>query len=192
MNFTRTRVEGVFVVDQERHEDERGWFARTWDEAELRRHQLEPRLVQCSASFNRRRGTLRGLHYQAPPFAEVKLVRCTRGRLFDVAVDLRPDSATFRAWVGVELSPENGRALYIPRGLAHGFLTLCDDTEVAYQISAEYSPEHARGVRWDDPAFGIAWPEPVAVISPRDRHYEDLVPSRLEELRGLGAPPGEG
>jgi dTDP-4-dehydrorhamnose 3,5-epimerase len=185
VNFSRSRLEGVWIVDPERHEDERGWFARTWDGAELRRHGLESRLVQCSASFNRRRGTLRGLHYQAPPFAEVKLVRCTRGRLFDVAVDLRPDSATFRQWVGLELSPENGRALYVPRGVAHGFQTLCDDTEVAYQISAEYSPEHARGVCWDDPLLGIDWPEPVTVISPRDRDHAGLDPSRLEELRGL-------
>lgn len=185
MDYVRTALTGVWIIEPQRHEDERGWFARTWDEAELRERVLEARVVQCSASFNVRRGTLRGLHYQAPPFAEVKIVRCTRGRLFDVAADLRPDSGTFRAWVGVELTPDNGRALYIPRGCAHGFLTLADDTEVAYQISAEYRPAHARGVRWDDPFLGVAWPEAVRVISPRDRDCPDVVPSSLEELRGL-------
>lgn len=185
MDFVRTALAGVWIIDEQRHLDERGWFARTWDEAELRQHGLESRVVQCSASFNRRRGTLRGLHYQAPPYAEVKVVRCTRGRLFDVAVDLRPDSSTFRAWVGVELSAETGRALYIPRGCAHGFLTLRDETEVAYQISADHNPDHARGVRWDDPFLAVAWPEPISVISPRDRDYPDVLPSRLEELRGI-------
>jgi dTDP-4-dehydrorhamnose 3,5-epimerase len=185
LNFVSTNLAGVWVIEQQRHEDERGWFARTWDEAELREQGLDPRVVQCSASFNPRRGTLRGLHYQAPPFAEVKIVRCTRGRLFDVAVDLRPGSGTFRSWIGVELTPENGRALYIPRGCAHGFMTLRDDTEVAYQISAEYSPDHARGVRFDDPLLGIAWPEPVAVISPRDRDQSNAAPSQFEELRSV-------
>jgi dTDP-4-dehydrorhamnose 3,5-epimerase len=185
VNFVRTEIAGAFILEQERHADERGWFARTWDEAELRERGLDTRVVQCSASFNLRRGTLRGLHYQSPPHAEVKIVRCTRGRLYDVAVDLRPDSPTFRAWAGVELTPENGRALYIPRGCAHGFLTLADDTEVAYQISDEYHPEHARGVRWDDPAIAIAWPEPPQVIAARDREYPDVAPSQLEELRRL-------
>ncbi|HET7753992.1 MAG TPA: dTDP-4-dehydrorhamnose 3,5-epimerase [Anaeromyxobacteraceae bacterium] len=185
MDFAPTSVSGVWLLQQQRHADDRGWFARTWDEAELRERGLEARVVQCSASFNHRRGTLRGLHYQAPPFAEAKVVRCTRGRLFDVAVDLRPDSSTFRAWVGVELTPENGRSLYIPRGCAHGFLTLSDDTEVAYQITPEYSPDHARGVRWDDPLLAIAWPEPVATIAPRDRDYPDVQLSALEELRGI-------
>lgn len=185
MEFVRTALAGVWILEQERHADDRGWFARTWDEAELRERGLETRVSQCSAQFSRRRGTLRGLHYQSPPFAEVKVVRCTRGRLFDVAVDLRPDSSTFRAWVGVELTPENGRALYVPRGCAHGSLTLSDDTEVSYQISADHSPDHARGVRWDDPLFGIAWPEPYTVIAPRDRDYPDAAPSRFEELRDI-------
>jgi dTDP-4-dehydrorhamnose 3,5-epimerase len=183
VNFVRTAIAAAFILEQQRHADERGWFARTWDESELRDRGLDTRIVQCSASFNARRGTLRGLHYQSPPHDEVKIVRCTRGRLYDVAVDLRPDSSTFRVWVGVELTPENGRSLYIPRGCAHGFLTLEDATEVAYQISAEYHPEAARGVRWDDPAFAIAWPESPQVIAARDREYPDVAPSQLEELR---------
>ena len=173
------------MIEPERHGDERGYFARTWCAREFADHGLEAGLAQCSLSFNHRRGTLRGLHYQAPPFAEVKLVRCTRGALFDVGVDVRPDSATFRKWVGVELTPENGRALYIPRGFAHGFLTLADATEVAYQISAEYSPAHGRGIRWNDPLLGIAWPGAVEMIAARDRDYADVDVERLEELRGL-------
>jgi dTDP-4-dehydrorhamnose 3,5-epimerase len=185
VRFVPTSLAGVYVIEQERHVDDRGFFARTWCAQEFAAHALETSFTQCSVSFNRRRGTLRGLHYQAPPFAEVKLVRCTRGALFDVAVDLRPDSATFRRWVGVELTPEDGRALYVPRGCAHGFYALADGTEVAYQISAPYHPESARGVRWNDPLHGVAWPGPVGVIAPRDRDYPDIEVSSLEELRGL-------
>lgn len=188
MRFVPTDLPGAWLLEQERHADLRGYFARTWCARELAEHGLETRLSQCSVSFNHRRGTLRGLHYQAPPRAEVKIVRCTRGALFDVAVDLRPDSPGFRRWVGVELTPENGRALYIPAGFGHGFLTLADATEVLYEISEEYSPAHARGVRYDDPLLGIAWPAPVEVIAPRDRDYQDVTVDQLEELRGLGAP----
>lgn len=184
MRFLSTELAGVFVVEQERHADDRGWFARTWDGAELAAHGLEPALVQCSASFNVARGTLRGMHYQAPPFAEAKLVRCTRGALFDVAVDLRPGSPSFLRWHGIELTPDNGRALYIPRGFAHGFVTLADATEVFYSISTAYSPAHARGLRWDDPALGIAWPLRPVVLSPADRDRPDLDRSGLESLRG--------
>ena len=185
MRFLPTELAGAFVVEQERHADDRGWFARTWDGAELAAHGLEPGLVQCSASFNVARATLRGMHYQAPPFAEAKLVRCSRGALFDVAVDLRPGSPSFLRWCGVELTPENGKAFYIPRGFAHGFITLADATEVAYSISAPYSPPHARGLRWDDPALAIAWPLRPRVISPADRDRPDLVRGDLEPLRGL-------
>ncbi len=185
MRFVSSTIPGIYVVEQERHADERGYFARTWCAAELAQHGLDPRVAQCSVSYNHKRGTLRGMHYQAPPCAEVKLVRCTRGALFDVAVDLRPDSPTFRRWTGVELTPENGRALYIPRGFAHGFLTLADATEVAYHISVTYSPEHGRGLRWNDPFVGVDWPGPVAVIAPRDQDYPDVDPARFEELRGL-------
>ncbi len=185
MHFVPTALPGVFVIEQERHADVRGFFARTWCARELGQQGLEPRLSQCSVSFNHRRGTLRGLHYQAPPFAEVKLVRCVRGALFDVAVDLRPDSPGFRRWVGVELTADNGRALYLPRGFGHGFYTLADATEAEYQISAEYHPEAARGARFDDPMIRIAWPDAPRVIAARDRDYPDLTLDRLQELCGL-------
>jgi dTDP-4-dehydrorhamnose 3,5-epimerase len=185
VRFVPTPLAGAYVIEQERHVDERGFFARTYCAQEFRDHGLEPGLAQCSVSFNHRRGTLRGLHYQAPPFAEVKLVRCTRGALYDVTVDLRPDSPTFRRWFGVELMEDAGRALYIPRGFAHGFYALADATELAYQISAPYAPESARGIRWNDPLHDVAWPGPVEVMAPRDRDYPDVALDRLEELRGL-------
>jgi dTDP-4-dehydrorhamnose 3,5-epimerase len=185
LRFVPTSVAGVYLIEQDRHADDRGFFARTWCAEEFVQAGLEAALVQCSVSYNHRKGTLRGLHYQAPPFAEVKVVRCTRGALYDVAVDLRPDSASFRRWVGVELSEDDGRALYIPRGFAHGFYALCDATEVAYQISAPFRPEAARGIRWNDPLLGVGWPGPVQVIAPRDRDYPDADPARLQELRGL-------
>ena len=185
VRFIPTALSGAYVIEQERHADERGWFARTWCQQEFSAHGLDPVLVQCSTSFNQRLGTVRGLHYQVPPFAEAKLVRCQRGALFDLAVDLRPGSGTFCEWIGVELTPENGRMLYIPKGFAHGFMTLADATEVAYHISELYSPEHARGMRWSDPLVKIEWPGPVQVISPRDRDYPDVTVSQLQELTGL-------
>lgn len=188
MRFLKTAVAGVHLIEPERQADERGFFARTRCVQELERHGLDARLAQCSTAYNRRCGTLRGLHYQAPPHAEVKVVRCTRGALFDVAVDLRPDSPTFRCFVGVELTPGNGRALYIPEGCAHGCLTLADDTEVAYEISVPYAPEAARGVRYDDPFFGVSWPAPVEVIAARDRAWPDVGHAALEVLRGLYRP----
>jgi len=189
VRFVPTSLAGAYVIEQERHMDERGFFARTWCADEFARHGLEPKLAQSNVSFNRCRGTLRGLHYQTPPFAEVKLVRCTRGALFDVAVDLRPDSPTFRRWVGSELTEDNGRALYVPRGFAHGFLTLVDATELAYQMSTPYAPEAQRGIRWDDPFVGVAWPEGVQVIAPRDRDYPDVDVGQFQELRGLLTAP---
>ncbi len=176
MIFRRTEIEGVWVVEPERHEDERGFFARTWDSSEFVEQGLSGVLAQASISYNRRRGTLRGMHYQAAPNEEAKLVRCTAGAIFDVAVDLRPSSPTYRAWVGVELSAENRLALYVPEGCAHGFLTLADDAEISYQISAPHEPGAARGVRFDDPAFGILWPEEIVVINDRDRTYPDFEP----------------
>lgn len=175
MIFRETPIPGAFVVEPERIEDERGFFARTWCEREFREHGLDPRLAQCSVSFNRRAGTLRGMHYQAAPHGEAKLVRCTMGAIYDVVVDLRPDSPAFRRWTAVELSARNRRMLYIPQGLAHGFQTLEPDTEVFYQISEFYHPESARGVRWNDPAFGIEWPEAAErVLSDRDAGYPDF------------------
>jgi len=169
--FRETALPGVWIIEPERREDHRGFFARTWCEEEFAAHGLNPQLVQCSVSSNVRRGTLRGMHYQAAPHAEAKLIRCTRGAIWDVALDLRPGSPAFRQHVGIELTAENHLALYIPEGVAHGFQTLDDDTEVLYQMSAAYAPESGRGVRFDDPAFGIHWPIPEPVMLDRDRNY---------------------
>ncbi len=169
MKLRELALTGAYLIEPERLEDERGFFARTFCAAEFAARGLRATVAQCSVSYNRRRGTLRGLHYQAPPHEEAKLVRSTRGAAYDVIVDLRPGSATFRQWVGVELSAENRRMLYIPEGFAHGFQTLVDDTELFYQMSTAYVPEAARGIRWDDPDLAIAWPPAAArVISPRD------------------------
>jgi len=172
--FTATALPGVFVVAPESREDERGLFARTFCAREFAERGLDARVAQCSVSFNPRMATLRGLHYQAAPHAEAKLVRCTRGEIFDVALDLRPDSPAFQRHVALTLSADDRRALYIPPGCAHGFETLADDCEVLYQISEFHVPEAARGVRWDDPAFAIPWPLAPAVISERDRSYPDF------------------
>lgn len=174
MRFEATKIPGVVVVEPDRVEDERGFFARVWCRRDFAEHGLRPELAQCSISWNRRSGTLRGMHFQAAPHAEAKLVRVTRGAVFDVAVDLRPDSPTFRRWFGCELSESNRRMLYVPEGLAHGFLTLAEGTEVFYQISEFHHPEAARGVRFDDPAFAIEWPARPVVISERDRSYPDF------------------
>ena len=169
MIFRETPLNGAFIVEMEQNADERGFFARSWCRREFSEHGLDADLAQCSVSFNRAAHTLRGLHYQAAPHAEAKLVRCTRGSLFDVIADVRPDSPTRGRWFGIGLSAGNRLALYIPEGVAHGFQTLEKDTEVLYQISAYYHPECARGIRWNDPDVGIAWP-PAAerVISERD------------------------
>lgn len=174
MKFHETKLPGVFEIQLEPQSDERGFFARTWCQSEFEGHGLNSRLVQCSISFSTRRGTLRGLHYQAKPHEETKVVRCTRGAIYDVAVDLRHHSPTYKAWIAVTLTAENRRMLYIPEGCAHGFLTLEDNAEVCYQMTAFYNPESARGVRWDDPTFQIAWPEHVEVISERDRSYPNF------------------
>lgn len=175
MRFIETPLPGAWVIELEELGDERGWFARTFDAEEFESRGLNPAVVQCNASFNARRGTLRGMHYQGEPHGESKVVRCVRGAIFDVAVDLRPDSPTYRGWHGVELSSENRRAFYIPAGLAHGFQTLTDDAEVLYQMGHRYVPEAARGVRWDDPAFAIDWPavDRERIISEKDRAYPD-------------------
>jgi len=169
VRFVRTRIAGVVVVELEEHVDERGSFARTWCRDEMAAAGLTAELAQCSLSRNRRAGTLRGLHYQRTPHEEAKLVRCTRGRIFDVAVDLRPGSSTRGQWIGVELGHENGRALYVPEGCAHGFQTLVDDSDVSYMISVPYAPEASAGIRWDDPDLAIEWPDAAdRTISPRD------------------------
>jgi dTDP-4-dehydrorhamnose 3,5-epimerase len=171
MIFEPLEIPGSFLVRPERIEDERGFFARSWCRREFAARGLTVELAQCNISFNRRGGTLRGLHYQAAPHEEAKLVRCTRGAIYDVVVDLRPDSPSRHRYAAATLSAENLNMLYVPEGCAHGFLTLEDSSEVFYQMSEFYVPEAARGVRWDDPAFGVAWPGPVEVIAERDRNY---------------------
>jgi dTDP-4-dehydrorhamnose 3,5-epimerase len=175
MKFSPAKLPGLWIIDLERHEDERGFFARAWCLEEFAAHGLNPRLMQCNISFNKRQGTLRGLHFQSAPHAETKIVRCTRGAIYDVAVDLRPDSPAFKQWFAVELNEENSRMLYVPEGFAHGFQTLRDDTEVLYQMSASFHPESARGIRWNDPAFQIDWPKTnERIISKRDAGFPDF------------------
>jgi dTDP-4-dehydrorhamnose 3,5-epimerase len=180
--FRETLVPGVFVVEPEPREDHRGFFARIWCAREFAEHGLDARLVQCSMSYNRRRGTLRGMHVQAASHAEAKLIRCTRGAIYDVALDIRPESATFGQHVAAELSAANHIMLYIPAGVAHGFQTLEDDTEVVYQMSEFHAPEAARGFRYDDPAFAIRWPVADPIILERDATYPDFTvpPARPE------------
>jgi dTDP-4-dehydrorhamnose 3,5-epimerase len=171
MKFTPTEIPGAYVIDIEPIADERGFFARTWARDEFSARGLNTNVVQCSLSANARKGTLRGMHYQIAPHEEAKLVSCPRGSIYDVLVDLRPDSSTFRRWLAVELSAGNRRMVYIPEGCAHGYLTLEDDCDVAYQVTADYAPACARGVRWDDPAFAISWPLPPTIINARDANY---------------------
>ena len=175
MKLVETELPGAFLIELEQLRDERGWFARTFDREAFADAGIPPEVVQCSVSINARAGTLRGMHWQEAPHGEDKLVRCNRGAIFDAIVDLRPDSDTYCRWVGVELTPENGRMLLVPKGFAHGFQTLVDDTEVNYQMSYHYVPEAARGARFDDPAFGIEWPDAdPRIMSERDRTYPDF------------------
>lgn len=170
-----TLLPGAFIVEPEPHRDERGFFARTWGQRDFEAFGLNPKIAECSVSFNDRRGTLRGMHYQVSPYQEAKLIRCVRGALHDVIVDLRPDSPTFKRYFSTVLREGDYRMVYAPEGVAHGYQTLEDCTEVVYQISETYHADAARGVRWDDPAFGICWPEVVRVISERDRSYPDYI-----------------
>lgn len=174
MIFHPTKLAGVFEIEIDPHRDDRGFFARSWCEKEFQDHGLNSRVAQCNISENKKKGTLRGMHYQAEPHAEAKLVRCTAGSIYDVALDLREESPTFLQWVAAVLSAQDRRMLFIPEGCAHGFLTLEDNSEVFYQMSEFYHPESARGVRWDDPAFQIAWPEKAEFIADRDRTYPDF------------------
>lgn len=174
MLFLETRLQGAFIIEPERKEDERGFFARVFCVEEFGAHGLETNLVQCSISYNKQMGTLRGMHFQTFPHEEVRLVRCTSGAIYDVMLDLRPDSPTFKQWVAEVLTSENRRMMYVPRGFAHGFLTLENNCEVLYQMSEFYHAENAGGVRWDDPAFGIEWSAPVQLISERDRTFKDF------------------
>jgi dTDP-4-dehydrorhamnose 3,5-epimerase len=173
--FTATPLQGAFLIDLERHEDSRGFFARTWCQRECEKYGINFKPVQCNLSFNKKKGILRGMHFQSPPHEEAKLVSCIKGEIFDVIVDLRPDSPTFLQHVSAVLTAENHRMIYIPEGFAHGFQALQDDTEVFYQMSEYYDPEYAKGVRWNDPAFGIQWPDDERLISERDQSYQDFV-----------------
>jgi dTDP-4-dehydrorhamnose 3,5-epimerase len=176
--FSETFLKGAFVLELDKREDERGYFARTFCQHEFEAHGLNPRVAQCNISFNRRNGTLRGLHWQAPPYEEAKLVACIRGAIYDVIVDLRADSPTYMRHFATELSAANRRMVYVPEGFAHGFQTLQDDTDVSYQMSQIFSPQHARGARWDDPAFAISWPPAERIIAERDQNYP-LFPQKL-------------
>jgi dTDP-4-dehydrorhamnose 3,5-epimerase len=184
MRFQELRLPGVYAIDLEPIEDERGWFARTWCADELAALGLDDAVKQCSLSFSRRKGTLRGLHFQADPFAEAKVVRCTRGSIHDIVVDLRPDSPTCFQWAAIDLRAGDGRSLYIPKGLAHGFQALEDATEVFYQISQFYDAGSRRGIRWNDPFFRIEWPLPDPLLSERDRSYPDFDPALLPRPAG--------
>lgn len=176
MKFTPTQIEGVVIIDIEPRTDDRGFFARSFCAREFAAQGLHTTYLQANMSYNHHQGTLRGMHWQAAPHAEVKVVRCTRGAIYDVAVDVRPDSPSFRQWVGVELTADNARSLYIPEGCAHGYLTLTQGAEIHYLVSAFYAPEHERGARWNDPAFGITWPETAdRIISPRDEAHPEFV-----------------
>ncbi len=174
MRFTVTKVKGACTIELEQHQDHRGFFARSWCRNEFAAHGLNPLIAQINVGYTAKKAGVRGLHYQGAPNQEAKTVRCTRGAIFDVAVDLRPDSPTFKQWVGVELTADNRRMLYVPEGCAHGYQSLVDDTEIEYLATALYAPEAARGVRFDDPAFGVSWPLPVGVISDADRAWPDF------------------
>jgi dTDP-4-dehydrorhamnose 3,5-epimerase len=173
MIFKETKLGGAFIIDLEKHQDERGFFARTFCRKELEQHGLISDVAQANMSLSQKKGTLRGMHYQRSPFEETKLVRCTQGALYDVIIDLRPDSPTYRQWIGVELTAANTRMLFVPKQFAHGFVTLADDTEVTYMVSQFYSPGSELGIRWNDPAIGIQWPVDVSVISEKDANWPD-------------------
>lgn len=175
MKFHEAKIAGVFEICLELRPDNRGFFARAWCQKEFEAQGLNSRVVQCNISRNAWKGTLRGMHYQAHPFSETKVVRCTRGAVYDVVLDLRPQSPTFKQWVSVVLTEESGNMVYIPNGCAHGFLTLSDGADVFYQMSEFYNPDAARGIRWNDDSFGIVWPEKVKVMSERDRTYPDFI-----------------
>lgn len=175
MIFTETKLPGAFIIELERREDERGFFARAWCKKEFEAHSLNLDWVQANLAFSKRRGTLRGLHYQIAPYEEAKLMRCIRGAIYDVIIDLRPESPTYKRWLGVELTADNHKMLYVPEGFAHGYQTLMDNTETFYQASQFYSPESERGLRYDDPALGIEWPIDVQVISDKDESWPDYL-----------------
>jgi dTDP-4-dehydrorhamnose 3,5-epimerase len=174
MKFTQTKLQGAWVIELEKRVDDRGFFARTWDEKERGDHGIYRKPVQMNMSFSAARGTMRGMHYQIPPFEESKFIRCTKGSIFDVIIDLRPNSPTFKQWFGIELTDKNYKMLFLPEGFAHGFVTLEDNTEVSYQVSAFYTPGSERIIRYNDPLFNITWPIPIVVLSDKDRDQADF------------------
>jgi dTDP-4-dehydrorhamnose 3,5-epimerase len=174
MKFTETKLKGAFIVEIEKLTDTRGFFARAWCSKEFDAQGLTARVVQANVSFNRRKGTLRGMHYQIAPFQENKLIRCTRGAIYDVIIDLRPESPTYKQWMGVELTADNYTLLFVPEDFAHGFITLMDNTEITYQVSQFYTPGSEKGIRFNDPTFNIQWPLEVSVISDKDRTWPDF------------------
>jgi dTDP-4-dehydrorhamnose 3,5-epimerase len=174
--FTETKIAGAFIIEIEKKADQRGFFSRTWDVDICEAHGLNPRIVQANTSFTSQKGTIRGLHYQGAPYQEAKTLRCIRGRIFDVIIDLRPKSPTYLQWFGLELSAIEHKILYVPENIAHGFQTLEDNAEVTYQASQYYTPEAERGIRFNDPTINIKWPKPVSAISDKDRNWGDFVP----------------
>ena len=175
MKFTETKLKGAFIVEIEKLTDDRGFFARAWCRKEFEAHGLTSAVVQANVSFNRKRGTLRGMHYQIAPFQESKLIRCTRGAIYDVIIDLRPESPTYKEWIGVELTADNYTLFFVPEDFSHGFITLMDDTEITYQVSQFYTPGSEKGIRFNDPIFNIQWPLEVSVISDKDSNWSDFV-----------------
>lgn len=172
MIFTETILKNAYVIELEKREDHRGFFARTWDEKEFEKHNLNSNLVQCNVSFSKKCGTLRGMHYQKKPFEESKVIRCVKGKIFDVIIDLRSSSSTFKKWFGVELTEENYKMLYVPEGFAHGFQTLEDNSEIIYQVSEFYTPKSELGIHWNDPAFNITWPIEEKIITDKDNSWK--------------------
>lgn len=175
MIFNRTKIDGVYIVELEKFEDNRGFFARAWCREEFEKQGLNPNLVQCNFAFNKKKGTLRGMHFQGKPFEEAKFIRCSKGSIFDVAVDVRPDSPTFKQYVSVNLTATNYYGFYIPEGCAHGYQALEDNSELFYQMSCAHAPDHAKVFRWNDPVVGIDWPIKEPIILPRDNEYPDLL-----------------
>jgi dTDP-4-dehydrorhamnose 3,5-epimerase len=180
MIFTKTKLEDVKIIEIEKHEDERGFFARQWDSELLDKEKLDSTIRQCNIALSREKGTIRGMHYQTKPFEEVKLVRCTSGKIYDVIIDLRKNSNTYKQWEGFELSENNFKTLYVPKGFAHGFQSLEDNSVIFYQVSQKYSPEHEKGIRWNDPVFKISWPLTSVIVSKKDQMWEPFEKSNLK------------
>jgi dTDP-4-dehydrorhamnose 3,5-epimerase len=182
MKFIKTKFKNCYIIEIERQNDDRGFFARSWDSKIFEKYNLDTEIVQCNISFNLKKNTIRGMHYQISPYEESKLVRCTKGKIMDVVIDLRPNSITFKKWLYVELSEDNFRTLYIPKGMAHGFQTLVDNTEVFYQMTQKYMPKFAKGIRWNDTAFNIKWPNKSPIISNKDNEYDDYVDTEINDV----------